>query len=269
MFDITDVLPTTIYELAPGTSLLIAGPAMAGKQDLALDLLAAGLTQRDGVLIVSTSKSAEACLDELEQRVPTLERDQVGVVDCSRSSQQQAIRGVMTQRVASPGDLTGISIGTAKLMQRFTAQDISRMRHGLVSVSTLLQFLELDTVFKFLHIYTGRITDTRGLGIFTVDNASYNPQTINTIASEFDGVIELRDTDNRGREIRIQGLLAYLQRGNHCRDAGLLYLSGSDESLDGVGFDRRTWKMKRETVDTYVKNLPLHEQSGHVSYKCC
>lgn len=207
MYDIADVLPAgTLSELEPGTSLLIAGPAMSGKQDLALDLLAAGLAGANGLLIVTTNESAAAYLDDLERRVPSLDRDRVGLVDCSGNSQQQAIRGIATQRVSSPGDLTGISIGTAKLMQQFTDRDISSVRHGLFSVSTLLQYLDLDTVFKFLHIYTGRISDTRGLGVFTVDNVSHDPQTINTVTNEFDGMIELRETDTGEREIRVRGI---------------------------------------------------------------
>lgn len=206
MYDITDVLPSeSVAELPAGTSLLIAGPAMSGKQALALDLLAAGIDGENGLLIISTGDGARTCLDQLERRVSTFDPDRVGVIDCSGSSQQEAIREVATQRVASPGDLTGISIGTAKLMQRFTNRDVSHVRHGLVSVSTLLQYLELDTVFKFLHVYTQRIDDTEGLGVFTVDNAAHDPQTINTITSEFDGVIELRETDE-GREVRIKGI---------------------------------------------------------------
>lgn len=167
MFGVSDVLPGgTVSELAPGSSLLIAGPALSGKQALALDLLAAGHDGDDGLLIVSTGESAGTYLDELEQRVGTVDRNRVGVLDCSGSSQQEAIREIATQRVSSPGDLTGISIATAKLMEQLTSQDISGVRHGLVSVSTLLQYLEPQTVFKFLHIYTRRIDDTGGLGIF-------------------------------------------------------------------------------------------------------
>lgn len=207
MYDVTAVLPDdTIAELAPGSSLLIAGPAMSGKQDIALDLLAAGQPGKNGLLIVSTSESANSCIEKLEQRVPTIDRDRVGVVDCSGSSQQEAIREVATQRVSSPGDLTGISIATAKLMEQLAHQDISGVRHGLVSVSTLLQYLELDTVFKFLHIYTRRINDTGGLGIFTVDNAAHDQQTISTITNEFDGVIELRESESGAREMRILGM---------------------------------------------------------------
>jgi len=206
MYDIANALPAgTISEVEPGTSLLIAGPAMSGKRNLAIDLLAAGLDGGNGVLVVTTNDSAAACIDELERRAPSLDRNRVGVVDCSGSSQQQAIRDIATRRVSSPGDLTGISIGTAKLMQGFTSQDVSSVRHGLVSVSTLLQYLDVDTVFKFLHLYTTRISDTRGLGIFTIDNASHDPQTINTVTNEFDGMIELRDSETGEREARVRG----------------------------------------------------------------
>lgn len=206
MYDITNGLPAgTISELAPGTSLLIVGPPMTGKQDLALDLLAAGLDGANGLLLVTTNKTASTCLDELEQRVPSFDRARVGVVDCSGSN-QDTIREITTQRVSSPGDLTGISIGTAKLMQQFGTHDIASVRHGLVSVSTLLQYLELDTVFKFLHIYTTRIADTQGIGIFTIEHGSHDSQTVNTITSEFDAVVELRETDSGGREVRVRGI---------------------------------------------------------------
>lgn len=207
MYEITSALPEgTVSELEPGTNLLIAGPAMSGKQHLALDLLAAGLHGKNGLMVVTTKDSAAACIDELERRAPSLNRDRVGVVDCSGSTQQQAIQDIATQRVSSPSDFTGISIGTTKLMQQFTSQNISEVRHGLVSISTLLQHLDLNTVFKFLHVYTTRISDTQGLGIFTFANASHDPQTINTVMNEFDGMIELRETDTGEREVRLRGI---------------------------------------------------------------
>lgn len=207
MYDIADVLPGgTVSELDRGTSLLVAGPAMSGKQDLALDILAAGLDGDDGLLIVTTNEAAAACIEKLERRVNSFDRNRVGVVDCSGSSQQQALRDIATKRVSTPSDLTGISIGTTKLMQSFTSQNISNVRHGLVSISTLLQYLELDTVFKFLHLYTIRIADTGGLGVFTIDNASHDQQTISTVTNEFDTTVELRQAEGGGREMRILGL---------------------------------------------------------------
>ena len=207
MYDIPDILPDgTLTDIPPGTSLLLSGPAMSGKRELVLQLLAAGHETGDGLLCVTTSDNAAMVVDELETHIPTLDRKQVGIIDCTGSTSPETIGEIATEHVSSPEDLTGISIGAAKLLQRFSQQDISAVRHGLVSVSTLLQFLDVNTVFKFIHIYTTRIRDTRGLGVFTIDNAAHDPQTINTITGEFDGVIELRETEAGERELRIRGL---------------------------------------------------------------
>jgi hypothetical protein len=124
------------------------------------------------------------------------------VIDCTGREKQEAIRDITTHAVSSPGDLTGISVGAAKLLKRFSEHDIADVRHGLVSVSTLLQYLELTTVFKFLHVYTGRIATTGGLGVFTLNSSAHDQRTVNTVIGQFDVVIELRETEAGEREIR-------------------------------------------------------------------
>lgn len=206
-YDITGILPDeTISELSAGTNVLVTGPAMIGKRALAFRLLAAGHEAGEGILCVTTSDSAASLLDELEAEIPTLDRDRVAIVDCSGSDDRRAIEELATETVSSPGDLTGISIGTAKLLNRFSTDNVENIRHGLVSISTLIQYLDLNTVFKFLHIYTARIEDTNGLGIFTMDNVAHDSQTTNTITGEFDVVIQLRETDDGSRQIRVKGL---------------------------------------------------------------
>lgn len=207
MYTLAETLPAdTVSELAPGTSLLISGPPMLGKQALAIDVLAAGYQAGDGILVITTGGRATELVDDLDQRVATLDPEQIGVIDCSGSGGRQTIADIATHSVSSPSDLTGISIGTAKLFEHFSAHEISDVRHGLISVSTLLQYLEVATVFKFLHLYTRRIAETDGLGVFTLDSASHDAQTVNTISGEFDGVLELRETDAGEREGRVRGL---------------------------------------------------------------
>lgn len=205
-YDVGNALPEgSVDELPEGTNVLVTGPAMVGKREVAFRLLAAGHQTGDGVLCVTTRSSAARLLDEFERHVPTLDRDRVAVVDCSGSDSRRAIEEIATERVSSPADLTGISIGTAKLLRRFSRQDVSEIRHGLVSVTTLLQYLDRSTVFKFLHIYTTRIEDTGGIGVFTLDTAAHDERTVNTVTSEFDCVVELREGEER-REARVKGL---------------------------------------------------------------
>lgn len=204
-YDVTGVLPDgAVSELPAGTNVLVRGPAMSGKRRLAFRLLAAGHETGDGILCVTTGDTAASLLEEFEARLPALDRDRVAIVDCSGSDDRRTIQEVTTERVSSPGDLTGISIGTAKLLQVFSERDVSDVRHGLVSVSTLLQYLDLNVVFKFLHIYTSRIDDTGGLGVFTLDDASHDPKTVNTVLSEFDCVVDLRETDAGEPEVRVE-----------------------------------------------------------------
>lgn len=205
-YDVSQVLPDDMLtDLPAGTNVLVTGPAMTGKKSLAIQLLAAGHEEGDGILCVTTKDNAASLLDEFEAQIPSLDRDRVGIVNCSGSDAQETIEAISTESVSSPGDLTGISIGTAKLLQQFRDRDVSTVRHGLVSLSTLLQYLELDTVFKFLHVYTARIEDTGGLGIFTLESGAHDPQIVNTIVSEFDGALELREDESGGREIRLKG----------------------------------------------------------------
>lgn len=203
-YDVSGVLPDDVLEELPaGTNLLLLGPSMTGKRALALELLAAGYRTGDGILCITTD-SAEAIYNELEQHVDSLDRDRVGIVDTSGRDGVKLLDATI-ETISSPGDLTGISVSMAKLFRHFGNRGISDIRYGLISISTLLQYLDSRKVFKFLHIYTRRIEKTGGFGIYTLNNDTHDQQVVNTITSQFDGVIELRNTDGGEIEFRIRG----------------------------------------------------------------
>lgn len=202
-YDTRGVLAEGMLEEVPaGTNLAVVGPAMTGKRELALQLLAAGYESGDGILCITTDSAATVC-DNLERHVDSLDRDRVGVVDTT-GSDGRGLLNVTIENISSPSDLTGISIGTSKLSKHFKQRGITDIRYGLISVSTLLQYLDSRKVFRFLHVYTKRISETGGFGIYTLDNDSHDPQVVNTIMGQFDGVIELRDAE-AGREFRVRG----------------------------------------------------------------
>ncbi|WP_247730466.1 RAD55 family ATPase [Halovivax limisalsi] len=203
-YAVSEVLPAeTIDTLDPGTNVVVVGPSMSGKRSLALELLAAGYEDGEGILCITTTRT-KRIYDDLKRYVPSLEEDRIGVVDCSGSESRSAIEQ-MTESVPSPGDLTGISIGTAKLFKQFNRQGISDIRYGLISVSTLLQYIDINTVFKFLHIYTNRVSETDGLGIYTLNDDTHEEQTVNTIKGQFDVAVTLRETETGDLECQVRG----------------------------------------------------------------
>jgi KaiC/GvpD/RAD55 family RecA-like ATPase len=203
-YTIAGVLPDSpLEEFDPGTNVAIVGPSMSQKRELALGLMATGYNTGDGILCITTD-SPNNVFTSLERYTEEFDENHVGIINCSGSKAQRQIEE-LTESVSSPDDLTGISIATAKLYNQFQKRGLTEIRYGLISVSTLIQYLNSKTMFKFLHVFTNRVNQTNGLGIYTLDNDIHDPQVVNTIQAQFDGIIELREDETGAREYRVRG----------------------------------------------------------------
>jgi len=63
-------------------------------------------------------------------------------------------------------------------------------------------YADLQTVFRFLHVFTGRIQSVDGLGVFCIDSTSHDDQAMNTLTQLFDGVIRM--SEDEPPEVRLQ-----------------------------------------------------------------
>ena len=188
MYDLTPNLDVTVD---PGTNLLIRGPPLTGKRALALDILADGTTQGNGAIVVTTKDNADRVLADYEKRV-AYEGRPVAVVDCV--TRQQGVSDVRDDErikyASSPVDMTGIGIKLSEFLQAFYQdRGIEQNRIMVNSLSTLLMYSDLQTVFRFLHVFTGRIQSVDALGLFCIDSSAHDDQTLNTLTQLFDGII--------------------------------------------------------------------------------
>jgi KaiC/GvpD/RAD55 family RecA-like ATPase len=188
MYDLSPVLDATVD---PGTNLLVSGPPLTGKRTLALDSLADGVDDGEGAIVVTTKDSAERVLEDFSSRTPYEDRP-VAVVDTV--TRQQGVSDVVEdERVkytSSPVDMTGIGIKLSEFLQAFHQdRGIERNRIMLHSLSTLLMYSDLQTVFRFLHVFTGRIQSVDALGLFCIDSSAHDEQTLNTLKQLFDGIV--------------------------------------------------------------------------------
>ena len=208
MYDLADVLPDA--DIDPGTNLLIAGPPLTGKREIAFDVLASGANRGDGSIIVTTKDSADKVLESFTETVDAGVDPNVGVVDCVTKQ-----RGIGTvdddpriKYASSPVDMTGIGIKLSEFLQEFyEGRGLTQNRVLLHSVSTLLMYSDLQTVFRFLHVFTGRIQSADAMGLYVIDSTAHDDQTMNTLKQLFDAVIELEESaDGEEPEIRTAGL---------------------------------------------------------------
>ncbi|MFA9425012.1 RAD55 family ATPase [Natronorubrum sp. A-ect3] len=208
MYDLADVLPDA--EIEPGTNLLIAGPPLTGKRQIAFDILASGADRGDGSIIVTTKDSADKVLKSFADSISPGTDPDLGVVDCV--TKQRGIGSVdddpRVKYASSPVDMTGIGINLSEFLQDFYEErGVTENRVLLYSVSTLLMYSDLQTVFRFLHVFTGRIQSADAMGVYIIDSTSHDAQTMNTLKQLFDASIELeKASDGDEPQIRTAGL---------------------------------------------------------------
>lgn len=194
-------------EIEPGSNVLISGPPLSGKRDLALDVLAEGTRNGEGAIMVTTKDSADRLLSQFEKR-EAYDGRPVAIVDTV--SRQQGVNDVTdSERIkytSSPVDMTGIGIKLSEFLEAFYKDRGIRQNRVMVhSLSTLLMYSDLQTVFRFLHVFTGRIQSVDGLGLYCIDSTAHDDQTMNTLKQLFDAVVEVSDDGDGETSIETAG----------------------------------------------------------------
>jgi KaiC/GvpD/RAD55 family RecA-like ATPase len=186
-----DLSPALDAEVPAGTNILLSGPPLTGKRTLGFDVLASGLARGEGAVVVSTKDSADRVIKEFDSRVDG-EYDNFAVIDCV--TKQQGISDIkdddQIKYASSPVDMTGIGIKFSEVLEEFyRTREVRSNRVMLHSLSTLLMYSDLQTVFRFLHVFTGRVQSIDGFGLFSIDSTAHDDQTMNTLKQLFDGII--------------------------------------------------------------------------------
>ncbi|PSP75117.1 recombinase RecA [Halobacteriales archaeon QS_1_68_20] len=198
-----DDLPLSPIE--PATNVLVAGPAMSGTRDLFLRMLAPPAGSEDGTIVVTSGDNADELYERFRATARDVDRQQLGVVDCVSRSRGLSVDGPNVGTVSSPGDLTGIGIELTDLYESFFERGVRRLRTGLNSISTLLMYADQQPLFRFLHVFTGRISTAESLGLFVIDPTSHDERTTQTINQLYDARIEVRQNGS-APELRVRGL---------------------------------------------------------------
>ena len=168
----------------PGASLLVTG-ATALTDERLCDAVS---PERDEfTVLVAANADASRMVDGLLDR--GADRDQLGVIDCT--SRESGIENVPVRQLSSPGDLTGISLEFAKLLDG--EAESTPVRIGFDSVSTALMYTEQQTLFRFLHVFTARISSGEMLGVFAMDPGMHEEKAYNTIRAVFDAEARIGD----------------------------------------------------------------------------
>jgi KaiC/GvpD/RAD55 family RecA-like ATPase len=177
--------------VAPGTNLLVSGPPLSGKRRMALDVLAHGSERDEGVIVVTTRDSASRVLSDYEALVTDPSSVDIGIVDCVTKHQGRSARDTdIVKYASSPEDMTGIGIKFSEFVEEFRVErGLDGIRVLVDSLTTLLMYSDVQTVFRFMHVFTSRIENADALGVHTIESTAHGEETLNTLRQLFDHAV--------------------------------------------------------------------------------
>ncbi|MFH5800227.1 hypothetical protein [Haladaptatus sp. CMAA 1911] len=161
-----------------------------------VDMLTTSPPSEENVLWVTFTRSPDACIQDwlahAGERPANLRFISVGEtlrsVATSAPMQETPTDAVM-DTLSNPGDLTGLGIKISEVLQQWHGNG-NRTVACFHSLTALLQYSDVQTVYKFLHVLTGRFTTADVTAHFHLDPDAHDSQTVNTLKTLFDAVAE-------------------------------------------------------------------------------
>lgn len=177
--------------LGDATTVLLGAPSMTGgADDACVDLLSQAVPEETSVLWVSFTKPPSDCLAQWRDRH---DRDpgQFGVIVVGETvgAGSGEINPQAIQQVSNPSDLTGIGITVGEFISG-RDEDIAVC---FDSLTALLQYVDLETAYEFLHALTGQLYSAGAVSHFHIDPSAHDQRTVDTLLSLFDAEVELGD----------------------------------------------------------------------------
>ena len=200
-YDVGGQLP--VETVPEGTNLLVAGPPLTGKRELARSLLADGCEQGEGAVVVGTRDSVKSLQRKSPAVWDAVRGGRGGIVDCvTRQGGEYVENEDLVKYVPSPGDVTEIGIRLGGLFQHLENEDI-RVRFAVSTVSTMLMYADVRRVYRFLHVYSGHVERLDWLGVGVLDSS--NRDTFDRLAPLYDAMVQTRQSEE-GTQLRVVGL---------------------------------------------------------------
>jgi hypothetical protein len=189
------------------STLLLSSSFAEDTEETCTGLLQSGAASETNVLWVSYTKSPDQQLRRWQSHSNDRPANMgmVSVEDSTRSvaagnggSSDLMGPDKPVETVSSPNDLTGLGIRITEFLTDWEEND-NRTVVCFDSLTALLQYVELETAYEFLHIITGRMAALDAFAHFHMDPDAHDDQTIQSVTTLMDAVVETGEDETRVR----------------------------------------------------------------------
>lgn len=175
------------------SSVLVSSRTLATDDgDACSSLLTRSGTSEPSVVWVTYTHAPEACVRKLTDVDVTPARGLIVAVGEPRGDGSALRNGIGLETVESPADLTGLGIA---LLGRLDAWPDGETVVCYDSLTSMLQYVELESAYEFLQVVCGRAYEADALAHFHLDPDAHDRQTVATLTSLFDAAVTVEDDD--------------------------------------------------------------------------
>lgn len=200
-------LDLSASDLEPGgaNNLFLLAPALGSGLDAAcMGLLSVAPPERTNMLCVTSVRTPDEWLEAWSAHVGSRFPAQTAFVNIGGETRAaaertraaaEAIDGTVTvSTVSSPSNLTQIGVEISRQLADWESGD-ARVVFCFDSLTTLLQYTDIATVFRFLHQLTGHLRAVNAVAHYHMDPTAHEQQDLNRLKTLFDAIVE---PDDRG-----------------------------------------------------------------------
>ena len=192
--------PKSLAERISGASaILVLAPSPGSHDDEAcLDLLTVTEPTHESVLSVTVTQTAEERVQRWDTHIDTWPA-QMGIIStgeftrsatATTSSAHHLTGPLEIETVSDPADLTGLGITINKFLSEWADRE-QQIVVCIHSLTPLLQYVDLQGLFRFLHVLIGRFRTQDAVAHFHLDPNAHDAQTVNILTQLVDTVVEL------------------------------------------------------------------------------
>lgn len=182
----------------PGDSVLVLSPTLDDETDRkCTDLLTLDQPEETHVLWITMHEPPQDRIDIWEHHCDTLPVTGavIGIgtdMDIQRNTTSPRLGGeqVPVSRINSPQDLTKLGVAVVDQLEEWSGSDTDDIVICFHSLSTFLQYVDLQKAFKFLHALTVKIPRHGAIAHFHMDPEVHDDKTISTLLPLFRSVAE-------------------------------------------------------------------------------
>jgi len=191
-----------------GSNVIVYGPAYSGKEVLIYSFISEGLKKGVPSIILLLDKTLEEVLQDMKFVLPNIDeyrtKGLLYIIDAySRSiGDKTVVDGV--QYINSQTDVNQIMNSIDEIVQDIKGSE-KYYRLAVLSLSTLLTFMDNQQLLKFLQPFTTKRKRDKGVTVYMMEKGIHSENEVQMISYLMDGIIEFK-TEGSKTLLMVKGI---------------------------------------------------------------